>query len=223
MFVGHYGPAFGFKPLGKPVPLWVLFIAVQWLDIVWSVLVIAGVEKLRIVAGFTQGSALDLYYMPYTHGLDGALALSLLFGAIVAGCMGTPRRSVFLVVAAAAFSHWLLDLLVHVPDLPLYGDSVKVGLGLWRHIWISLPLELIFLGVGAWLYGRYVPAQRVHGDRWLWLFVVILAALEIYNAFAPTPTAPKAIAVSALLAYGVLAALAGVVERARSGPHAPGP
>ena len=88
MFIGHYGPAFGLKTLCKPVPLWVLFIAVQWLDVVWSVLVFAGVEKLRIVPGFTQGSALDLYYMPYTHGLGGALALSLLLGAIVAACMG---------------------------------------------------------------------------------------------------------------------------------------
>jgi hypothetical protein len=216
MFVGHYGPAFGFKPLGKPVPLWVLFIAVQWLDVVWSVLVFAGVEKLRIIPGFTEGSALDLYYMPYTHGLGGALALSVLLGAIVAGCMRAARARVFLLVAAAAFSHWLLDLLVHVPDLPLYGDSLKVGLGLWRHVWISLPLELIFLGAGAWLYARYVPAQRAQADRWLWLFVVAMAALELYNAFAPTPTAPRGMAVSALLAYGVLAALAGAVERARS-------
>src|ERR1700691_3608426 len=151
------------------------------------------------------------------RGLGGALALSLLLGAIVAACMGAARARVFLVVAAAAFSHWLLDLLVHVPDLPLYDDSLKVGLGLWRHIWISLPLELVFLGAGAWLYARYVPAQRPHGDRWVWLFVVALAALEIYNAFAPTPTAPKGMAVTALIAYGVLAALAGVVQRARSG------
>jgi hypothetical protein len=73
MFIGHYGPAFGLKILCKPIPLWVPFIAVQWLEIVWSVLVLAGIEKLRIVRGFTQSSALDLYYMPYTHGLGGAL------------------------------------------------------------------------------------------------------------------------------------------------------
>jgi len=215
MFIGHYGPAFGLKPLCKPVPLWVLFIAVQWLDVVWSVLVYAGIEKVRIVPGFTEGSALDLYYMPYTHGLVGALALSLLLGAIVAWCIGAARARVFLVVAAAAFSHWLLDLLVHVPDLPLYDDSLKVGLGLWRHIWISLPLELAFLGLGAWLYARYVPAQRAHGDRWLWLFVAAMAALEIYAAVGPAPTAPKDIAVKALVAYGVLAVLAGLVEHAR--------
>jgi hypothetical protein len=215
MFIGHYGPAFGLKPLCKPIPLWVLFIAVQWLDVGWSLLVLAGIEKVRIVPGYTEGSALDLYYMPYTHGLGGALALSLLLGAIVAWRMGAARTRVFLVVTAASFSHWLLDLLVHVPDLPLYDDTLKVGLGLWRHRWISLPVELVSLGLGAWLYARYVPAQRSHGDRWLWLLVAAMAALEIANAVVPAPAAPNGMAVTALVAYGVLALLAGLVERAR--------
>ena len=215
MFIAHYGPAFGLKPLCKPVPLWLLFIAVQWLDVGWSLLVLAGIEKLRIVPGFTEGSPLDLYYMPYTHGLAGALLLSLLLGAVTACCLRGGRLRALLIVAAASFSHWLLDLLVHVPDLPLYDNTLKVGLGLWRHLWISLPLELVSLGIGAWLYARYVPAQRVHGDRWLWSFVAAMAALEIYNAFAPPPTEPAGMAVMALIAYGLLAALAAVVERAR--------
>jgi len=84
MFVGHYGVSFALKPKAPRVPLWVWFIAVQWLDVVWSVLVLLGIERLRIVPSFTQANALDLYYMPYTHGLAGALALSLLLGAVVA-------------------------------------------------------------------------------------------------------------------------------------------
>ena len=221
MFVGHYGPALGLKPLGQPVPLWVLFVAVQWLDFGWALLVLAGVEKLRIVPGFTQGSPLDLYYMPYTHGLAGALALSLLLGAIVAWCMRSARLRAFLIVSAAAFSHWLLDLLVHVRDLPIYDDTLKAGLGLWRHLWISLPLELASLAFGAWLYARYVPSQRPHGDRWLGLFVLMLALVEIYNAFAPAPNEPAGMALVALAAYVALAALAGLVDRARGTSKGP--
>ena len=82
MFIGHYGPAFAGKAIEKRLPLWLLFIAVQWLDVMWSALVMLNVEKLRIVKGFTEGSSLDLYYMPFTHGLIGALALSALLGAI---------------------------------------------------------------------------------------------------------------------------------------------
>lgn len=221
MFIGHYGPAFGLRPACKPVPLWVLFIAVQWLDVVWALLVLAGVEKLRIVPGFTQGSALDLYYMPYTHSLPGALLLSLLLAAIVAACTSAARARAFVVTAAAVFSHWLLDLVVHVPDLPLYDNSMKVGFGLWRHVRVSVSLELMLLFAGAWLYARQVPARRASGDRWLWLFVAALALLEIYNSVGPAPTGARPMAITALFAYGVLALFAGLVERARGTARGP--
>jgi hypothetical protein len=84
MFVGHYGVAFAARPSGRHLPLGVWFVAVQWLDIVWSILVLPGIEKLRIVPGFTQANALDLYYMPYTHGLPGSTMLSFVLGAVVA-------------------------------------------------------------------------------------------------------------------------------------------
>jgi hypothetical protein len=80
MFVGHYGVAFAAKPVGKHVPLWVWFIAVQWLDVIWSLLVLMGIEKLHIIRGFTEANALDLYYMPYTHSLPGSIGLSHLRG-----------------------------------------------------------------------------------------------------------------------------------------------
>src|SRR5450759_866164 len=110
MFVGHYGVSFAAKSAQPRVPLWVWFIAVQWMDIVWSVLVFMGIEKLHIVPGFTQANALDLYYMPYTHGLPGSIVLSLVFGAIVALFIQGDRPRTLLLVAAASFSHWVLDL-----------------------------------------------------------------------------------------------------------------
>ena len=213
MFIGHYGPAFGAKAAVRHVPLWIYFIAVQWLDVIWSILVLTGVEKVRIVPGFTQGSALDLYYMPYTHSLIGALVLSALFGVIVALFVGGRRWPVFLAVAAAVFSHWLLDLAVHMPDLWIY-DGVKVGFGLWRWLWISLPLELLSLFIGAWLYARFVPA-RPRGNLWLWLFVLVMTVVEIYAAFGPPPASGPVEAKTALFAYGVLALLAGFVDLSR--------
>jgi len=214
MFIGHYGPAFGAKAALRRVPLWVYFLAVQWLDVWWSIFVLTGVEKVRIVPGFMQGSALDLYYMPYTHGLVGALALSAILGGIVAPFFRRQRALVFAVVALAVFSHWLLDLVVHAPDLWIY-DGVKVGFGLWRWLWISLPLELLSLFIGAWLYVRYVPA-RAGGNIWLWLFVAAMAAVELYGVFGPPPASPAAEAETALLAYGALAVLAGIVDLTRT-------
>src|SRR5438045_1666746 len=105
MFVGHYGVSFAARRVVGRVPLWVWFIATQWMDVVWSVLVLLGIEKLRIVPGFTEANALDLYYMPYTHGLPGSIVVSLVFGAIVALCVSGNRATTLLPVAAASFSH----------------------------------------------------------------------------------------------------------------------
>ncbi len=187
MFIGHYGVSFAAKAADKRLPLWLLFVAVQWLDVVWSGLVMLDVEKIRIVKGLTEGSPLDLYYMPYTHGLIGALSLSAALGAVIALFFRDKRAAAGAIVASAVFSHWLLDLVVHVPDLPLLGDSFKVGFGLWRHVWISFPLEIALLVLGAALYARAVPSRTRSGDRWLWGYVVIMAAVQAYGYFGPPP------------------------------------
>jgi hypothetical protein len=188
---------------------------VQWLDVGWSILVMLGVEKLRIVKGFTQGSSLDLYYMPFTHGLLGALALSAALGAVVALFYRERRTAIILVVAGAVFSHWLLDLLVHVPDLPLLDNSFKVGFGLWRFLWISFPLEIALVVAGAYVYVRRVPSRTRLGDSYLWLFVAAMAGIETYGTFGPEPASPVAEAHTALIAYFALAALAALVDWAR--------
>jgi membrane-bound metal-dependent hydrolase YbcI (DUF457 family) len=215
MFIGHYGPAFAAKAVERRVPLALLFVAVQWLDIVWSALVMLNIEKLHVVKGFTEGSALDLYYMPYTHGLVGALALSIVLGALAALFYRERRLAVAAVVAGAVFSHWILDLLVHVPDMPLLGDSFKVGLGLWRHVWISFPLEIALLIAGALLYAREVPSVTRFGDIGLWLFVAAMTAGETYAAFGPEPASPIDEAHTAIVAYLGLAAFAGIVDWGR--------
>ncbi len=213
MFIGHYAPALAAKPLQKTVPLWLLFIAVQWMDVWWSVFILTGVEKARVVPGFTQGSALDLYFMPYTHGLITAAILALATGIAVSLAFRSKAMTVA-VVAGAVFSHWLLDLVVHVPDLPLIGDSMKVGFGLWRHVAISLPLELVLLLIGAVVYDRAVPSGS-GGRIALWLFVVAMAGVQVFANFGPPPVSAAAEAVTALVAYGALALLAALVEWTR--------
>src|SRR5438094_6723161 len=161
MFVGHYGISFAAKRLDKTIPLWVLFLAVQLLDLGWGVLVPLGVEKVRIVPGITASNPLDLYYMPYTHSLVAALLWSLA-GYVVYRSgrgFGASRRAALL-VGAAVFSHWVLDLVVHRPDLPLYDNTAKMGLGLWNFPALALGLEAVLLFGGMWLYFRSGAARR---------------------------------------------------------------
>lgn len=159
MFVGHYGVSFAAKRSDRSIPLWVLFIAVQLLDVFWSVFVFVGIEKVRIVPGITASNPLDLYYMPYTHSLVAALLWSL--AAYVAyratRVFGASHRATLL-VALAVFSHWVLDLVVHRPDLPLYDNAAKVGLGLWNYPAPALLLEVAVLFGGMFLYLRSTTA-----------------------------------------------------------------
>jgi len=216
MFVGHYGPAFAMKGAQKNIPLWVLFIAVQWMDVVWSALVSLGVERFRIVPGYTASNSIDLYYMPYTHSLPGSLALSIIFGAIVAAFFRQDRARVFLIVALAVFSHWILDLIVHVPDLPLWDNSHKVGLGLWNYRWAELALEFGILIAGAAYYARAVPSAQPRGNLALWIFVLVLIVIHILSGLAPATAGGTAgFAAAAFTLYAVLALGAAALGAAR--------
>ncbi|MGI9086027.1 MAG: hypothetical protein ACR2FE_12205 [Aeromicrobium sp.] len=219
MFVGHYGVSFAARRTGVLLPLWVWFLAVQWLDVVFAVLVLAGVEKVRITPDFTEANSLDLYYMPFTHSLPGSLVLSAIFAAVITMIWNGARARTFLVVAAACFSHWLLDLVVHTHDLPLYDNSAKVGLGLWENVAISFPLELAVLAVGAWLYSRSVNLTDRTGRVVIWAFVALMAVAQVFANFGPALGSPEGFAVSALVGYAVLAALAALVERRAVGAH----
>src|SRR5678816_609145 len=133
MFVGHYGVSFAGKRLAPSVSLATLFIAVQLLDVGWSLLVLLGIEKVSIVPGITASNPLDLYYMPYTHSLVAATFWSVAVAFVVWLLPRVATRSAAVWIGVAVFSHWILDFIVHRPDLPLYDDTLKVGLGVWNY------------------------------------------------------------------------------------------
>ena len=178
-----------------------LFIAVQLLDVIWAPLVLLGVEKVRIVPGITASNPLDLYYMPYTHGLPAALAWSLV-GGIAYQLLARPssaRSSI--IVGLAVFSHWVLDFIVHRPDLPLYDNTMKVGLGLWNYPAVALCLEMFLLFGGIWLCFRGRLATSVG----TFVFGALMVALQAYLFFGPPPVSDKAAAWSALACYASFA------------------
>src|SRR5437016_8604379 len=208
MFVGHYGVSFAAKRAEPAIPLWVLFIAVQLLDVLWAPFVLLGIEKVRIVPGITASNPLDLYYMPYTHGLLAAIGWSVAaFLVYRMGARNTPSRAA-VIVGVAVFSHWVLDFLVHRPDLPLYDNTAKVGLGLCNLPAVALGLGWLLLFGAMWLYLRH-RARRTA----MLVFGVVMLAIQAYVFFGPPPTSDKAAAATALIAYAVFAVVIRALER----------
>jgi hypothetical protein len=200
MFVGHYGVSFAAKRVNGAIPLWVLFLAVQWLDVVWAPLVLLGIEKVRIVPGFTATNPLDLYYMPYTHSLIAALSWSVAGTAFYQLLTRTGWRTSRL-IGLAIFSHWVLDFVVHAPDLPLYDNAMKVGLGLWNRPALAFGLEATVLLLALLLY-----LQATHTYRMAIIgFGFVMLGIQAYVFFGPPPVSPDAAAATALAAYAIFA------------------
>jgi len=211
MFIGHYGVSFAAKRFAPRTSLGVLFLAVQLLDVLFTIFVLAGVEHLRVVPGFTEYNAYDLYYMPYTHSLIGALGWSILAGFLAAAIGG---RKAAPWVAFAVFSHFLLDVPMHTPDMPIFGNnSAKIGLGLWRHRDLALSAELLTLAVGVWVW-RHAPTLTPWPRLRTYMFIGLLFAFAVATPFLPPPRDGTQFAWQALAAYIALAALAGWLDRA---------
>jgi hypothetical protein len=217
LYIGHYGVSYALRRLDPEAPLSHLFLAVQLADVAWSSLVLMGIEKVRIVPGFMEASALDLYFMPYTHSLVGALTWSLLtMLAYLLLRRGTlrARAKTALVMAVAVFSHWVLDLIVHGPDLGLLGDSHKVGLGLWNHPMATFGLEGLLLVGGLLAYRRTVKLTRG-----MVLYAISLVLVNAVNLFglSHVQMPVQQFAVGALVSYLLFAVMAGRLEGPRLG------
>jgi hypothetical protein len=219
MFIGHYAAALALKPADKRVSLFWLFLAATWLDLVFDLLGLAGIEKLRIVPGFTAANSLDLYFYPFSHSLLAALLWSALAYGIVR-ILPTNRLNqsrTAMVIALAVFSHWLLDWITHAPDLSLWGGEVKTGLGLWNSVLLSFVVESVLFAVAL---GFYLVSMR--GERFRRRWGVAIFSLVLYTMFAMTSLSGEAPpSVQALLGGGLLtnllaALVAGWLDKPRA-------
>ena len=217
MFVGHYAASLALKKFEKRASLGVLFLAVQLVDIVFFPLVLLGIERINIVENFTQSTHFELEFMPYTHSLAAFLVWSGLTYAFFRWVV-VKSHAVALVVALAVMSHWLLDVIVHTPDLPLWSDSsLKLGLGLWNNAVATFTLEAVLLLAALWLYLSSTTAMTKAGKYGMSIFVVFLILANVPNVFGPLQGDSKVVlAATALAAYLLFAAVAFWLDKKRS-------
>ncbi|PYK16760.1 MAG: hypothetical protein DME55_11530 [Verrucomicrobia bacterium] len=217
MFVGHYSVAFAAKSDKNKIPLWVLFIAVQVLDYIWATLVLLGIEKLRVIKGFTAGSMLDSYFHPYSHSLVTAILWSVVAAIVYKvfcsrhGCHYTKYAA--LVVGLAVFSHWVLDLVAHPRDLAIYDNTWKVGFGIWNYRDPEFALEIGLLGAGILLYltRNVMPAIRKTA---VIAFGAALVVIQIGDTYVPrNPLTDKQTVMGVWIFYTLFVVVALLIEK----------
>ena len=217
MFLGHYGVAFALKRAEPKLSLGTLFVAAELLDLLWGIFVLLGWEHARIVPGNTAVTPLEFWDYPISHSLIGALAWSI----VAAACYYSwPTRDTTrhwqaaALVGLAVFLHYPLDVLVHLPDLPITGnDSAKLGLGLWNHPVATMVAELLVFGLGLAVYLALRSKRYPVRSGRLAILVIVLLGTYFASIYGPLPPNMTAVAVSDIGFILVVAALAAWADR----------
>ena len=190
MFVGHYAASLALKKIEPRTSLGTLFLAVQFVDILFFPFVMLGIERLNLIENFTQSTHFELVYMPYTHSLLATVLWATLIYLLFRVIRGATRR-IACVIAIGVLSHWFLDLVVHTPDLPLWTDnSTKFGFGLWNNAPVTYLLEAVLLLIGLMMYHKATKPKvslrhskiARYGIAW---FVIVLLVANAINVFGP--------------------------------------
>ena len=213
MFIGHYAVGIAGRAARADGPsLAVWFLAVQWLDLVWPVLVLLGVEHVRVAPGHTAFTPLHFVDYPYTHSALAALLWALAFAAVYRWRTGDARSALWL--GGGVFSHWVLDWITHAPDLPLYPGGPLLGLGLWNSVPGTLLVEGAAFLAAIVLYTRTTQARSRAGHGWWWGLLAFLSLTYVANMLSPPPPSGTAVAASAL-ALWLLVPWGAAIERGR--------
>jgi membrane-bound metal-dependent hydrolase YbcI (DUF457 family) len=200
VFVGHLGVAFVGKRLEPSLSLGWFVAAAMALDLLWPLLLLAGVERVRVEPGAMAFTPLVFEWYPWSHSL---LAAGV-WAALLAGAARWRRASsrAAWLIALLVVSHWALDAVTHAPDLPLWpGPSPRLGLGLWRSIPATLLVEGTLWAGALALYLRWLPPRAGAGRVACWSLVLVTTALWAAGPWSPPPPSAQALAWFALIAW----------------------
>ncbi|HEY6240150.1 MAG TPA: hypothetical protein VIW78_04870 [Burkholderiales bacterium] len=202
MFIGHFAVAFAAKRVAPKVSLGTLVLAAAFLDVVWPVLVLLGIERFRIVSGFTAINPFDFVYYPWSHSLLMSLVWALLFACLYLWAKGDRAGAAWVGITVA--SHWALDFVSHVPDMPFYpGGGERFGLGLWRSLPATFAIEGLMFAVGIALYLRSTSSKDRIGTIAWWAMIGLLLALYVPGPWSPPPPSENAVAVLGIIALAI--------------------
>lgn len=199
MFIGHYAVAFAAKKASPRTSLGWLVAAVSFLDLLWPLLLLTGAEQVAARPGGRAFLALEFTAYPWSHSLAFALLWSLLLGGLYGAWKREGRGA--LVIGLGVLSHWVLDWITHVPDLPVWPYGPVAGLSLWTSTAATLVVEGAMFAVGLALYLRLTRPRNATGRWALAGFVALLLVAYLGSTFGPPPPSMKAVAWTTLLCW----------------------
>lgn len=199
MFIGHHAVAFAAKRIAPKTSLGTLMAAVNLLDLIWPIFLLLGIEHVSVANGATKFTPLDFYDYPWTHSLVMVIAWGVAFGVVYFARTRYARGAVL--VAVCVVSHWLLDLIVHRPDLPLWPGGPKFGFGLWNYPKVTLAVEFTMYIFAIFIYRDATRARDKIGSAAFWAFVIIVAVIYVASAVGPPPPNARAVAIAGLAAW----------------------
>lgn len=199
MFIGHFGVALAAKRFAPRTSLAALIFAAEFLDLIWPIFLLLGLEHVRVVPGITKVQPFDFYDYPFSHSLTMVLRWALAVGLLYYIVRRYVRGA--WVLAALVVSHWVLDFVSHRPDLPLWPDGPKVGLGLWNSWPGSISVEVLIFGAGIWLYLSATRARDRVGSWAIWSLIALLSLGWVAALMAPPPPDTHQLAIGALVIW----------------------
>ncbi len=195
MFLGHFGIAYASKSLKRNVSLGTSFLAAQFIDLLWPLFLLMGIEKVEIDPGNTALTPLNFLSYPFSHSMVATCIWALIFGLVFYIIRRSPRGA--WLVAALVCSHWILDFITHRPDLPLtMADSYKVGLGLWNHKIAAIIIEMTLFITGVYFYLKNTRAKNRMGVNSTWGLIIFLILIYALNIAGDPPPDSASIAIA---------------------------
>jgi hypothetical protein len=199
VFVGHLAVALGAKKFEPTIPLGVAVAAAFGLDLLWPLLLLAGLEVVHVNPNDTAFTPLAFDSYPWSHSLLMVVAWSVLAAAAGRRFLGSSR--VAGVIGLLVLSHWALDFITHRPDLPLWPDGPVVGLGLWNSVGGTIAVEGAALGAGAFLYlSATSPKDRI-GSLGFYSLLALCTVIWVTQPWAPVPPSATAVGWGALILW----------------------
>jgi hypothetical protein len=207
VFIGHYALGLAAKRLAPRTSLGTLIAAPTLADLLWPVFLLTGWEHVTSVGGTNPFLTLSFDSYPISHSLITLIGWGLLFGILYQSKSRYVRGAA--VVGLLVVSHWVLDYVVHIPDLPLYPGGAKVGLGLWKSPPATIAIETLMFVVGVGVYLATTRARDRVGRYGFAAFASLLVLSYVGSLFAPPPANIRALAIGAIVFGWLFVWLAG--------------